>query len=111
MAIWSTNNLACVNLWSTLFIMKQHQKTFKDAESIKMKDLLFFNPTLTSAELKFEAQGIADFLDNVFNNTYNSTYEVNISKQQAISDMVDMLIQGDKTLPELAAEIDVDYNF
>lgn len=111
MAIWTSNNLACVNLWSTLYIMKQHKKTFKKAETLAMRDLLFYNPTLTKEELKFEANGIADFLDNVFKNTYGASYETGINKSQAIADMVDILINAAKTMAHLAAKIDDDYNF
>jgi len=111
MPIWTSNNLACVNSWSTLYIMKQHKKTFKKAEALTMRDMLFYNPALTKEELKFEAEGIADFLDIVFKNTYGASYETGINKQKAVADMVDILIAADKTLPHLAARIDDDYNF
>lgn len=111
MAQWTSNNLACVNLWSTTYIMKQHKKTFKKAELLTMKDLLFYNPALTKEELKFEAEGIADFLDIVFKNTYGATYETGINKARAIKDMVDILINADRAMPHLAAKIDDDYNF
>ncbi|MBL0357360.1 MAG: hypothetical protein IPP72_10965 [Chitinophagaceae bacterium] len=111
MAIWTSNNLACVNLWSTLYIMKQHKKTFKKAEKLKMKELLFFNPLLTEDELKFEAAGIADFLDIVFKNTYGGKYEDGIDKAKAVNHLVDTLIEGDKTMADLAAAVDDDYNF
>lgn len=111
MPIWTSNNLACLNLWSTMFIMKQHRKTFKKAERLKMKELLFYNSLLTSSELAFEAQGIADFLDLVFKNTYRGKYEENVNKAKAVGDMVTVLIDRDKTLADLAAQIDKDYNF
>lgn len=110
-AVWTTNNLACVNLWSTLYIMKQHKKTFKKAEALTMKDLLFYNPLLTPDELKTEAEGIADFLDIVFKNTYAAKYEEGVDKAKAVKDMVNILVNGSKTLPELATKIDDNYNF
>jgi hypothetical protein len=111
MAIWTPNNLACVNLWSTMYIMKQHKKTFKKAGVLAMKELLFYNPTLTKEELEFEAEGIADFLDIVFKNTYGGSYETGINKAKAVEDMVDILIDADMTMADLAATIDDDYNF
>lgn len=111
MAIWTSNNLACVNLWSTLYIMKQHKKTFKKAGVLTMKDLLFYNPALTKEELEFEAEGIADFLDIVFKNTYGGSYETGINKTQAVEDMVEVLMDADMTMADLAATIDDDYNF
>lgn len=111
MAVWSTNNLASVNLWSTLYIMKQHKKTFKNAEALKMQDLLFFNPTLSDDQLKHEAEGIADFLNEVFRKTYNAKFEQNIDKSKATAAMVAILVQKNKSLPDLAQTIDDNYNF
>lgn len=111
MAKWTSNTPACVNLWSTLYIMKQHKRTFKKAETLTMRELLFYNPTLTKEELKFEAEGIADFLDNVFRNTYGGRYEEGVNKAKAVADMVNILINAGKPLPDLAAKVDDDYNF
>lgn len=76
-----------------------------------MQDLLFFNTTASDSQLKFEAQGIADFLDQVFRNTYGAKYEQGTDKLKSISAMVSILIQKDKTLPELAQTVDDNYNF
>jgi|SRR6187401_1752421 hypothetical protein len=111
MPTWTTNNLACIDLWSTTFIMKQHKKTFKKAEFLKMKELLFYNPLLTKEELEFEAMGIAAFLDKVFKTTYEAKYEENVDKAKAIKDMVAILVDGGKTMPDLAKAIDDDYIF
>lgn len=109
--MWSTNNLACINLWSTTYIMKEHKKTFKKAGLLTMKELLFYNPLLTGSELRFAAEDIARFLDNVFRNTYGAKYEDNITRAKAIADMVDVLVQKNSTMEELAETIDDDYNF
>ena len=76
-----------------------------------MEDLLFFNPTLTKEELEFEAEGIADFLDIVFKNTYGGAYETGINKATAVANMVEILIDAEMTMADLAATIDDDYNF
>ncbi|MDB5192081.1 MAG: hypothetical protein JWQ96_1644 [Segetibacter sp.] len=111
MAEWKTNNLSCVNVWSTLFIMRQHRKTFKKAGDLKMKELLFYNPTLTDPELKFEAEGIADFLDIVFKNTYRAKYEAGVDRDKAFTDITNILIDKEKTMAELAEQVDKDYEF
>ena len=110
MATWNKNNLACVNVWSTLYIMEQHQETFKNSGGIKMRDLLFFNPLLTQEELKFEAEGIADFLDRAFINTAGAIYD-NCNRKQALKDMVTVLIKPNKTMADLAEQVDIDYEF
>ena len=111
MAIWTSNNLACVNIWSILYVMKQHDEVFDSAGSIKMQELLFFNPVLSESELKFEAEGIADFLDKAFVNTCGSEYEKNIDRNKAVQDMVAVLIQKNMSMADLAKKVDDDYNF
>ena len=111
MAQWKSNNLSCVNVWSTLYIMRQHEEIFKLAGDLEMKELLFFNPLLNDDELKFEALGIADFLNEVFINTYNARYENNADRDKAITDMVEILIKGNKTMADLAVQVDNDYEF
>lgn len=108
---WTSNNLACLNVWSTLYIMKQLKKTFKTAGDIKMKSLLFYNPALTQSELEFEARGLADFLDVVFRNTCGAKYEDGITRMKAISDMVSILIVPNKIVAQLGEIVDKDYVF
>jgi hypothetical protein len=108
---WTSNNLACLNVWSTLYIMKQYKKTFKIAGDIQMKGLLFYNPALTPSELEFEARGIADFLDIVFRKTCDAKYEQGVNRVRAMSDMIAVLIAPDKTVAHLAEIVDQDYEF
>lgn len=110
MSTWNKNNLACVNVWSTLYIMEQHDEIFKKSGGIKMKELLFYNPTLTPGELKFEAEGIADFLDRAFINTAGAVYD-NCKREQAVEHMVNILIKPNKTMADLAEQVDIDYEF
>lgn len=111
MSEWKPNNLACLNVWSTLYIMKQLKKTFKTAGDIQMKGLLFYNPVLTQSELEFEARGIADFLDVVFRNTCAAKYEVGVNRAKAIGNMVSVLIVPNKKVAQLAEVVDEDYEF
>lgn len=91
--------------------MRQTRKTFKKAGDQTMSQLLFYNPTLTKEELKFEAKGMAEFLDVVFKNTSNAKYEEGVNKAKAIDDMVDLFIDADKTMAELSEVVDNDYVF
>ena len=108
---WTSNNLACLNVWSTLYIMKQLKKTFKMSGDIQMKGLLFFNPVLTPSEREFEARGIADFLDVVFRKTCDAKYEAGINRVKAMGDMVAVLVSPNKTVADLAEIVDQDYEF
>lgn len=108
---WKSNNLACLNTWSTLFIMKQSQKTFKKSGEINMKDFLFFNPTLSHDLLRKEAKRIAVDLDQAFINTCFALYEDGVDKKKAIEDMTEVLLHANKTMAHLAEKIDEDYQF
>ena len=110
MAEWSRNNLACVNVWSTLYIMKQHQEVFRNAGNREMQDLLFYNTAASDEELKFEAEGIADFLDQAFIKTADAKYD-NCDRNRALKDMVSILVDKNKTMAELAEQVDIDYEF
>jgi len=76
-----------------------------------MKELLFYNPTLTKEELLFEAEGMADFLDMVFKNTGGAKYEEGVTRAKAVADMTGLLVEPEKTLADLAEKVDEDYNF
>jgi hypothetical protein len=90
--------------------MEQHGELFKNSGGIKMQDLLFFNPALTHQELKFEAEGIADFLDRAFVNTAGAVYD-NCNRLQALEDMVNVLIKPNKTMSDLGEQVDINYEF
>jgi len=111
MPVWKSNNLACLNTWSTLFIMKQSQKSFKNSADIKTTDFLFYNPTLSPDLLKKEAKSLAVDLDQAFINTCFAAYEPGMTKTKAINDMVSILLNTDQTMAGLAEKIDDDYQF
>jgi len=108
---WNANNLACLNTWSTLFIMKQSQKSFKNSGDVLMKDMLFFNPVLSHDLLKTEARRLAVDLDQAFINTCFAAYESGINKTRAVDDMLQVLLKPQRTLAHLAEKIDEDYQF
>jgi len=111
MSNWSNNNRACTNLWVMLYRMNQLKTNFADSESLKMNDLTFFNG-LNSAELrKNEALMIADQLDNIFRMGLAAVYETGIDRSGAMGNMVTFLTDGDKTLSEMASEVDTLYKF
>lgn len=111
MPVWKTNNLACLHTWTTLFIMKQSQKSFKNSGEIKMKDFLFYNPILSPELLKKEAKSLAVDLDQAYINTCFAAYEAGITKTKAIDDMTALLLNANKTMAHLAEKVDEDYQF
>lgn len=111
MADWKTNNRACTTLWITLYTMHQLVTNFADSGILKMKDLTFFNP-LSSGDLRRqEAESVADHLDNVFRNARGAIFEDGINRAKAMSAMIDLLSDGEKTVSDLAFSIDAVYKF
>lgn len=91
--------------------MKQLKTVFKDSGILKMKELLFYNPTLTPDELKFEAMGIADHLDIVFKNTWGGKYKPGIDRDKSVKSMTDIEIIASKTVTDLAEVVQNNYEF
>jgi len=111
MPVWNKDNDACLNTWSTLFIMKQSRDAFKNSGDIKMKDFLFYNPTLSPELLKKEAKSIAVDLDQAFINTCFANYKSGMTKTKAINAMTNVLIEADKTMAHLAEQAGESYKF
>lgn len=111
MAEWSTNNRACTTLWTSFFVMRQLVTNFDDSGDLPMSDLTFFN-TSASAELRQQqAIIIADQLDIVFRLGRGAQYESNIDRTIAITNMIEILIDGKKLMKDLAKAVDDAYKF
>jgi len=111
MADWSKDSRACTTLWTALYSMKQLSTNFDDSENLKMSDLTFYN-TLGSAELrKQQSTIIADQLDNVFRIGSGATSETDIDRTVAMNNMIEVLINEEKSVKDLAATVDDAYNF
>ena len=111
MANWTKNNRACTTLWSTLNRMQQLSTNFDKSGDLKMNDLTFFN-VLGSTELRRQqATIIADQLDNIFRIGRGAKYETGFDRTKAINSMVEILINEEKRINDLASTVDDAYNF
>src|SRR5437773_5837600 len=111
MAEWSKNNRACKTTWSTLFVLNQHQETFPDADALKMKELTFFTRTDDGQLRKVMARDLAIAMDNTFRLIRHAKFEKGVKPASALKDMVDTLLDGEKTMTDLAAANDTNYLF
>lgn len=110
MANWTTDKPAHVDTWFSLFRLKQIREPFDGAGKIKMSELLFYNPTSSDDHLKIEATLIANTIDKQFTG-WGAKLENNISRNAAILDMINILIDKEKTILELAEINDKNYFF
>jgi len=110
-ATWTANNRACTTLWTTLYNMTQLVTNFDDSGELKMKDLTYYNP-LASAEMRRQAAlMISDQLDNIFRIGRGAKYEKDIDRDDAITGMMEVLEDENKTVKELASVADKLYRF
>ena len=111
MADWNKNNRACTTTWSTLRSLGQHKEVFSKSGSLPMKQLTFWNSTATAQMKDLQAKTLARQIDNVFLKIRKAKYEGGVNTDRAIGDMASVMINGEKTVGELAAVIDDDYTF
>ena len=108
---WNKNNLACRKVWLYLKVMQQHNKVFKDAGKLKMKELQFWND-LSSPELREQqAKMMAHQFDNMFRSFDKAKYEEGSSLATAIDEMKTILTDENKTIANLAEIADNNYFF
>jgi hypothetical protein len=110
-APWSMNIRSCTTTWITLYRLKQIRKTFSEAGDILMKDLKFFNPTLSNDALKQEAAMLADMIDVVFIVGRGAKYEAGATRTKAVSDMIEILTGAENSVAEFAQANDLNYIF
>jgi hypothetical protein len=111
MPVWSGNNRACETTWTTLYIMHQLITNFHDSGELQIKDLTFYNP-LNSSNLRMQEAGIlADHIDKVFTQARGAVYEDGVDSNAAITSLVSVLIDGEKTVSDLAEIADQSYLF
>ncbi len=110
MANWTIDKPAHVDTWFSLFRLGQISKKFSASGKIRMSELTFFNPTIGKDSLKVEATLIADTIDRVFT-SWGAKLENNISRNTALNDMIQVLLDKEKTVLDLAEKNDENYFF
>jgi hypothetical protein len=111
MAEWSKNSRACTTLWSTLYILKQLTTSFVESGNLTVANLAFYNPLSSAQQRRQEATILADQLDNIFRKVRGAKYEAKITRTDAISSLVEILTNKEKTVKDLATSVDAAYAF
>lgn len=107
---WTNEKMAHVDTWFTLFRINQLVAPFPDAGKIKMSELTFYNPTASQDHLKIEATLVANAVDQLFT-AFGVKLENNVSRNAALTAMIEVLMNGNKTIEELAEVNDGNYLF
>jgi len=111
MGIWNRNNRACSTTWTTLRVLDQNDKVFKDSGTVRMSELTYWNQIADADIRKVQAAALANQMDNVFRQIRRAEYEDGITRAKAVGDMVNTLTNKEKTISDLAEIIDANYLF
>lgn len=105
------NNLSYGYTWLTLLRLKQLDVVFDDSKDVKMSSLRFYNPTISVDALRLDALNLAITMDSTFRIGMGAKLEAGASQDHAISSMVEILIDANKTVENLAIKNDENYRF
>ena len=113
MAIWNANNRACTTTWTTLRVMGQipQDMVFNDAGEVKINKFTFWGEMSSTDMKQTQARALAIMMDNIFRMIRGAKYEQGKTNQQAIEDITNTLVNGEKTIADLAEINDANYYF
>ncbi len=111
MAIWNRNHRSCTTTWTTLRILDQNNKVFKDSGAVKMSELTYWNQTASAEMRKLQTATLINQIDNIFRLVFRAQYEQGVTKEKALSDMSDVFTSATKTIADLAEIADTSYLF
>lgn len=111
MARWRTDCRACKALWTTLLSLKQVFTSFEKSGDLAIGDLSFYNKPGGSEQQKQEATALSIQLDKVFTGVRGARYADNVSKNKALSDMMQVLLQENRQVKHLAQVVNNNYVF
>src|SRR3972149_3703550 len=108
---WNNNNLACLKTWIHLKVLNPYDKVFKDAGSLKMNQLTFWNQSASSELRSIASKTICIQLDNMFRLFDKAVYEAGSNNITAIEAMHRVMTNEEKMVQDLATKVDDNYKF
>jgi hypothetical protein len=113
MADWNANHRACTTTWTTLRVLGQIRKTltFDKAGAKTMEDLAFWQQTASADLRAVQARSLAISMDNIFVMLRGARYEEGADGPKATKDIVNTLLDAERTVADLAEVNDANYRF
>jgi hypothetical protein len=110
---WSNNNAACVTTWSVLRLLEEIpvNKTFVKCGAMNVSQMRFFGAGGSPQMLAFQARSLAATMDSIFRNIRKAVFEKGVTQAAARQAIAAVLVDGTKSMPELAEVIDANYIF
>ncbi len=111
MASWDKDCRACKVLWTTLFSLKQLFTTFDESGELAIGDLSFYNKLGGSELRKQEATALTTQLDKFLTGVRGAQYAEPTNQNQALSEMLQILMQEKSKVKDLAKAVKSNYVF
>jgi hypothetical protein len=94
-----------------LVVLKELEVSFNDAGNSKVTELRMYQPNIGADALRQNAEILAHQLDNFFRMIHKAILEPDKTLHDAIGGLVNVLIDRQKTIFDVAQQIDSTYLF
>ncbi|MCP3914527.1 MAG: hypothetical protein GY711_03095 [bacterium] len=109
MAAWSNKKPNCVVTWGTLAVLGESTRSFPTSGDVKVRRFTYWVPDEDMRSTR--ARTLAVQMDNTFRNLFDTRFEDGVRKTKAIVAITGLLLEGDKTMNDLAELNDDLYRF
>ncbi len=103
------DDLISVYTWFVLMQLDQHRKDVADCRSMKIRELAFYSGHEGPDDRRRAAEALALPLMNLYSALGKTALERGVSMDQAKQMIVGVLLDGEKTVTDLAAALDECY--
>jgi hypothetical protein len=108
---WSNNNLADIYTWFNLKQLNQHSEDFDSSQKLTIKQLAFYNELASAEAKRLAAEALAIPLVNLYQSIGKADFEKGMTKAKAKNALIEILVDGKKTIVELATVADDCFHF
>ncbi len=108
---WSNNNLAHVQTWFNLKLLNEHKRSFEQAKDLKISQLNFYKELGSPQDKRRNAEALVIPLMNLYETIGKAGFEPGVTKAKAKERLVNVLVQQDNTMVDLAGAADACYHF
>src|SRR5215212_10998299 len=111
MADWSPDKSSCLSTWMALRVLEQSSLVFPKSGLVPMRELAFWSTVASEAMRNLEAHTLAKEMDNIFRLIDGATLAPGATIATAVDFITAILVDGNRTVAELAEVNDQLYHF
>jgi hypothetical protein len=110
MHTWDKNDKACSSIYEILYSLDEQRMDFEHCGALKMFQLRFSNPAESGDSIDVSASALASRIDDRLIKKYGAKYKPD-SQSHAVSDILTVLLDKNKTVNDLGETNDKNYLF